>query len=790
MPNKYEILFQLAGEVSKQFTSSFENGSQKVKELQRKIVEFQTQASKVNELINLRTKTKELSTEYFKQKTTLEQLQIALSKTKTPSKELLSIYAKTEKSLGQVKFRMNQSVSSMKELTAELNLQGSSLSTLSEKYDSLTQSITKAKTAQQKLEQLDEKIENSRKVKMGVNTSLGTSVVTLQALAGQVINAMSAPIYSAMRMEDAMADINKVIDFKEPDGLQKLKNQLEQISLEIPVTREGLAQIAAAAAQAGVAEHELRDFAVDAARMGVAFDMTGDQAGEMMSKWRSGMALTQSQTVALADAVNALSNANAATGSQIGEVLMRYGALGKVAGLTEGQTAALGASLVASGVQAEVAATGIQSMMRALTRGSSMTALAATAFGKIGFDPKQLQKDIQKDAPSTIIEVLKTIRDRVPKELQMEYLTAMFGDEGARSMGPMLANLEGLQKNFALVAVESNYAGSMLNEFIARSKTTSNALQLAGNAVIFVTGAIGEIFLDTVKEGSIGFVEYAKAAGEWIRANKETVVMAAKVAGAVLGLVAGYHAMRIAVLATIFPFLSLWSAGLKMQRMYVLLVQSGKLAQVMMTSWKAVCAGAAVSMNIFTKAAKALGIALKFAFTNPVGLAITGVAALVAAGVWLYKNWDLVKEKMAAAWQYIADMAKGPINTVIGWINKLIELINKIKLPQWLGGGGPNLSPVPQLANGGIATGASLAMVGEGSEPEAILPLSRLSSMLRQPASPNSTSVSVNFAPVINIDGGSSGNAYEDVRRGLRSGSEDLKRELARLLADERRLAY
>lgn len=85
--------------------------------------------------------------------------------------------------------------------------------------------------------------------------------------------------------------------------------------------------------------------------------------------------------------------------------------------------------------------------------------------------------------------------------------------------------------------------------------------------------------------------------------------------------------------------------------------------------------------------------------------------------------------------------------------------------------------------------GASLAMVGEGSEPEAILPLSRLSSMLVQPRSSTSTSVSVNFAPVINL-GGSSGNAYEDVRRGLRAGSEDLKREIERLLADKRRLAY
>ena len=785
MPNKYEILFQLAGEVSKQFSSTFVTGSQKVQELQRKIVEYQTQASKVNDLIELRNKTKEASTEFFKQKKTLEQLKIAMSQMKTPSDVVLSQYKKTERSLAGAKKQLDQNISSMKELTDELGLQGSSLTQLSNKYDSLTKAINKTQAAQNRLAILDEKIDNAHRMKMGVNTALATSLVAMQTLGTQVVNAFSAPIQSAMKMEDAI----KVIDFKEPDGLQKLQKQLEEISLEIPMTSVGLAQIAASAAQAGVAENELKDFAVDAARMGVAFDISADKAGEMMSKWRSGMALSQDQAVSLADAVNALSNTNAALGSQIGEVLMRYGALGKVAGLSEGQTAALGATLVASGVQAEVAATGIQSMMRALTRGSSMSKLASKAFSKIGFDTKQLQKDVQEDAPAAIIKVLKTIRDRVPKELQMEYLTAMFGDEGARSMGPMLSNLEGLEKNFALVASEGNYAGSMLQEFIARSQTTSNSLQLAANAITYISSALGDIFLDPIKEWSSSFVDYAKSIGKWIRENEETVKTIAVVISSIIGLVAVYNALRIAVLATVSPFITLWSLGLRLQRMYILLIKSGRLAQFMMASWKVVCAGAALSMNVFAKSAKALGIALKFAFANPIGLAITGVAALVAAGVWLYKNWDLVKEKMAAAWQYIADMAKGPINTVIGWINKLIELLNKVKLPKWLGGGGFNIPTIPQLAKGGIATGASLAMVGEGTEPEAILPLSRLSSMLGQPRSSNSTSVSVNFAPVINIGGGS-GNGYEDVRRGLRAGSEDLKREIERLLADERRLAY
>ena len=55
-------------------------------------------------------------------------------------------------------------------------------------------------------------------------------------------------------------------------------------------------------------------FAEQAAKMGVAFDITAEEAGNMMAKWRSSMGLTQAQALELADATNALSNSNAAPG--------------------------------------------------------------------------------------------------------------------------------------------------------------------------------------------------------------------------------------------------------------------------------------------------------------------------------------------------------------------------------------------------------------------------------------------------------------------------------------------
>jgi hypothetical protein len=47
-----------------------------------------------------------------------------------------------------------------------------------------------------------------------------------------------------------------------------------------------------------------------------------------------------------------------------------------------------------------------------------------------------------------------------------------------------------------------------------------------------------------------------------------------------------------------------------------------------------------------------------------------------------------------------------------------------------LAAGGLALGSIPQLAEGGIATSPTLAMIGEGRESEAVLPLSKLDNMM------------------------------------------------------------
>lgn len=85
----------------------------------------------------------------------------------------------------------------------------------------------------------------------------------------------------------------------------------------------------------------------------------------------------------------------------------------------------------------------------------------------------------------------------------------------------------------------------------------------------------------------------------------------------------------------------------------------------------------------------------------------------------------------------IVNLAKAPINGVISAINWVLSKINSISvtIPDWVPGVGGttlgfNIPTIPQLAEGGIATSPTLAEIGEGGEPEAVMPLSKLAAML------------------------------------------------------------
>ena len=868
----HEVAFKIAGKLAGSFAKSFGDAGKTVQRLNTRFEELNRKAGDLRAMRAQAQATAAAKAEWDKAQSKAAMLAKMVKRVGVPSQELAHRLDAARRAAKNAKVAFNEQELKLKELSRTTGVAETRVDKLTAEIEAQARAANAAKAPLEKLASLNERIARVDDLSAKNSAMRGESMGALAGIGAGVGALAMATVKPAMAMEDAMADVAKVVNFDSPDGLAQLQKDLEEMSLRIPRSADGLAQIAAAAGGAGVEAKDLAEFTEQAAKMSVAFDITADQAGTMMAKWQSGMKLTLPQTFALADATNALSNKNAALAAQIGEVLQRSGALAKVAGITEQDYAALAASAIAAGASAEVASTGLVSVLNTMGKGNALGNTQKQALAAVGIDPVEMQKQLSEEGPKAVLDMLETIQKVVPKDKLNMILNGIFGETGQATLAPMMSNLDKLRENLALV--KEGTKGSMDEEFAARAATTSNSLELVKNAASYAARAVGNGLLEPLREASLAFVGNAQNVGDWLKKNQELVMGVLKVAGVVVGAIAAFHAMRIAVSFLISPFLSLYRGYLLASGALVKLKSSTMLATIATKAQAAaslfmagvqktkVVAGM-VASTIATKA-HAAGLALVAGAQKALNLVmlaapymwiVAAIVAVIAVGVLLYKNWDTIKAKAGelwlafqekfpamaniikavgahimaqvnkwkaafgqvvafvknvftgqwgAAWQNVKNLfaiafgdilaaAKGPLNGVIGYVNKAIAALNGISfsVPDWVPAiGGKsfslNIPQVPQLAKGGIATSSTLANIGEAG-PEAVIPLSRLDSMLS--GGGGGGTINVTFSPTINVSGGS-GDVYAEVRRGLEAGQANLKKELERLLANQRRLSY
>ena len=188
---------------------------------------------------------------------------------------------------------------------------------------------------------------------------------------------------------------------------------------------------------------------------------------------------------------------------------------------------------------------------------------------------------------------------------------------------------------------------------------------------------------------------------------------------------------------------------------------------------------------------------VKAIFTN-----IIDFVQNVFAGNWS-AAWDNIVAIFGNVFGMIVNLAKAPINGVISAINWVLEKINSISvtIPDWVPGVGGktlgfNIPTIPALAAGGIATAPTLAQIGEGGEPEAVLPLSKLAELLDEWTKPKPTAgggtggggETVVFSPVFNFYGGTP--SREEAEEAGRISFAEFKKLYRQMKAEEKRKQF
>ena len=491
----------------------------------------------------------------------------------------------------------------------------------------------------------------------------------------------AAPLIAATKaavdFESAMADVRKVVDFDTPQQFAQMNEGVLKLSTNLPMAADDIAKIVAAGGQAGIARQDLMQFAEDAVKMGVAFDVTAEQAGDMMAKWRSAFKLNQQDVVALADKINYLGNTTAASAPLISDVVTRIGPLGEIGGVASGEIAALGASMIATGVQSDVAATGIKNLILGMTAGEGATKSQAAAFQQLGFDAADMAKRMQTDAKGAIMDVFRALQS-LPKDQQASVLADLFGKESIGAIAPLLTNLDALESNFKKVGDASQYAGSMEAEYQARSRTTANQLQLAKNAIVAVGIGIGSALLPAINGVLNAIIPVVSAFANWAQQNQgivqTMVALAASFAGVLLA------ARSLLAIRAGFNMLK------ETARLFYTVNQNGQI----------VLRGAAMASNIFKDGLSGLGTAFRLAATgaralalalmaNPIIAIVAVIIAVVAAIIYFWNTNEQFRAAVIAIWNNIVSFGMSLFSALAAFFTGVWNGLVAIATAVWSG---------------------------------------------------------------------------------------------------------
>lgn len=614
---------------------------------------------------------------------------------------------------------------------------------------------------------------------------------------------------AAVKFESSMADVHKVVDFDSPEQFKQMGRDILDLSTRIPMAAEGLAQIVAAGGQSGIARDELLGFAESAAKMGVAFDITAEQAGDMMAKWRTAFKMSQSDVVKLADKINFLGNTTAASEPLISDVVTRIGPLGSVGGVASGEIAALGASLVGSGVTSEIAATGIKNLILALVSGESATKSQNEAFAALGLNAVDMAKYMQKDARGAILSVLEAVQ-RLDKEQQASVMAELFGKESISAIAPLLSNLDALKTNFDAVSDASKYAGSMEKEFQTRAETTANAMELMNNSIYRTKVAIGQGLLPAIAPVASVVADAATAVGNFATEYPNLTGAVLGGTGALFGVAAAASAFMWALngarLALFGAKTAFGIAGAALGKYNILIKTGTALTYGWNLAGRLFNSGLAITGSMFkwlgVGAMKLWGILL----ANP-WIALATVA--VGAAWMIYKNWDTVKEWFTTLWddpalalQQFCDGVKSKLGEAYDWIhNKWESISNFLSSPIFgsvnITASGQNGQKVAQNAYGGIyGKGAFLTTFAE-RDGESAIPhtpnkrniglLAATNAIMGNPL--GGVNINATFNSQITVQGGTSDTAAQvDIL--MTQKMREFEEMLKRVAAQQRRLSY
>ena len=576
----------------------------------------------------------------------------------------------------------------------------------------------------------------------------------------------------AIDFESAWTGVTKTVDGTDEE-LAQVREGILKLASATGTSSSEIAGVAEAAGQLGVGVKDVTEFTETMVRLGDSTNLAAGDAATAIAQFYNIMNQDLSTVDRFGAALVDLGNNSATSESKIMDMASRIAGSASQIGLTSQQVLALATSLSSVGIEAEMGGSAISTIMTNIDKevalnGKHLKTWASTA----GMSSKEFKKAWETDTMSAIQAVVKGMSEVRDEGGNLNVLLEELGVKNIRQTDTMkrLSNASDLLTNSLQIANNAWEQNSALTtESDKRYNTTAAKLGQVKETLKEVAVDLGEVMLPIIKDFADKLKELTDKFTSLDDGQKKTILTILAVVAAIAPLL-GILGSLISVIGTLIVSFAVVSIAISAISAPVLAVVAviGVLIGIFIKLWNTNEDFRNNVMNIWNTLSSffmnyVLPIFQGF-FNYWVGIfktAFTVVAAIIKgllnnatavvsgligvfSGILTYLqgvftgNWRQAWEGIKKIFSSIVDSIKSIFSGAIDWISsKVSGLVNLVtSIPDKIQGiknsiGNISLK-VPGFATGGIVTSPTLAMVGEGSSAEAILPLDKLPRLMAE----------------------------------------------------------
>lgn len=491
----------------------------------------------------------------------------------------------------------------------------------------------------------------SKKLKKAGDAMLDVGKKATMKVSAPIAGLGAVAAKTAIDFESSFADVRKTVDETE-EGFEKLSDGIREMSKELPTSASEIAQVTAMAGQLGIQNEHLLTFTRTMIDLGVATDMSGEQAATTLARLANITNMSQENFDRLGSTLVDLGNNFAATEGEIAEMAMRIAGAGSQIRMSEADILGFSTALASVGIRAEAGGSAISKLMIEMASEVEQGGEKLEEFARVaGLSVDDFSKAFKDDAATAIFTFLGGLGELSEEGESAFAIIDELGLSEIRLRDTILRTSNAREMANEALATANNAwkENTALEEEAAeRYKTTASQLSILKNEITDVAIDLGNILIPVI-------LDVVDAIRPWIERFKELDESTKRLIVIIGGIV-----------TVIGPVILFIGSVIK--------------------AFGAIVGAVKTVIGVISGLTKVFGLVKGAiaALTGPIGWIIAGIAALIAIGIALWKNWDKVKEFASKLWNDLKNGFTNVKDVIVNFFTVTIpeafnSFVNKLK---------------------------------------------------------------------------------------------------------------